>query len=126
MRSRRRGGFHIGGQHAGHITNVGRDQINVHDMSGWFAVQQTHGIGRFLAVVGMLVAMAGVGFFGYAVVSFMIEIFAMMSQEFGPGEMPTMDVAAIMLPWLPLGIGLAFVGGVVTNIGTVVGRRRID
>jgi hypothetical protein len=67
--------------------------------------------------------MVGFGLFGYAVVSFMMAIFSEMSREFVPGEVPTMDVAAIMLPWLPVGIGLMFVGGVVANIGMVVGRR---
>lgn len=123
MRSRRRSGFHIGHQRAGQINNVGRDQINLHDGSGWYAFQQTHGIGRFLAVVGGLGAMVGFGLFGYAVVSFMMAIFSEMSREFVPGQMPTMDVAAIMLPWLPVGIGLMFVGGVVANIGMMVGRR---
>lgn len=123
MGTRRRHGFHIGQQRAGSITNVGRDQINVHDQSGWYAFQQTHGLGRALAVVGTLVAVTGFAMFGYAIVSFMVAGIEEMSQEFGPGRMPTMDIAAIVLPWFPVGFGLMIVGGVVGNIGMMVGRR---
>jgi hypothetical protein len=124
MPTRRRSGFHIGQQHAGRITNVGRDQINLHDASGWYAFQQTHGVGRFLAIVGGFIALVGFGMFGFAVVSFIVAVIGEMSREFVPGEMPSMDVGAIMLPWLPIGIGLSFAGGVMANIGMVVGRRR--
>jgi hypothetical protein len=70
------------------------------------------------------VALVGMGMFGYAVVSFIIAVMNEMSREFQPGQMPSFDIAAIMLPWLPVGIGLAFVGGVVSNIGIAVGRGR--
>lgn len=124
MPPRRRSGFHIGQQRAGRITNVGRDQINLHDASGWYAFQQTHGFGRALAIVGGVIAVVGFGMFGYAVVSFMVAVIGEMSREFVPGQMPTLDVGALMLPWLPIGIGLSFAGGVVANIGMMVGRRR--
>ena len=124
MTYRRRNSFHIDRQQAGQITNVGRDQINVNGDSWWYAFQRTHGVGRVLALVGGAVALVGMGMFGFAVVSFMVAVITEMSREFEPGQMPTFDVASIMLPWLPVGIGLVFLGSVVANVGIMVGGGR--
>lgn len=124
MTSRRRNSFHIDRQQAGQITNIGRDQINVNGDSFLYALQRTHGFGRVLAFVGGAVALVGMGMFGFAVVSFIVAVITEMSREFQPGQMPTLDIAAIMLPWLPVGIGLAFLGSVVANLGIMVGGGR--
>ena len=110
-----------GDYQAEHMNLVGRDQINVFDAGGIFAIQATGGIAKVFVIIGLLLAYAGMAMFGYVVVSFMVTIWGSM----GSTEQPDMSaIAGIVVPWLPLGIGLAFVGSIVANIALAVGKPR--
>ena len=104
-----------------HLNLVGRDQINLFDGGGIMAIQATGGIAKLFVVLGLLLAYAGMAMFGYVVVSFIVTIWSSM----GTSEPPDMSgVTEIVVPWLPLGIGLAFVGSAVASIALAVGRPR--
>ena len=120
VRRRRRGNW-INDQYAGQITNVAGDQFNTFDAGGLTALRETQGLARILLLVGLLLAYAGMAMFGYVVISFLITIWSAM----GSTEPPDMSgVADLVVPWLPLGVGLVFVGGIVANLAVIFGRRR--
>ena len=124
--SRRR--FDIEGQSAENINNVQGDQnqyssytdesTNYYGDASLYALSQTRGGARFVVGLGMLIFFAGFASFGYVVVSFIVQIFSMIQTE-TPGPP---DVA--FMPWLPLGIGLGFLGMVIMSIGSFFSRRR--
>jgi hypothetical protein len=110
-----------GEYHADEMNLVGRDQINLYDAGGILAIQQTGGIAKLFVILGLLAAYAGMAMFGYVVVSFIVTIWSSM----GSSDMPDMSsVADLVVPWLPVGIGLAFVGSVVASIALALGRPR--
>jgi hypothetical protein len=119
VRRRDRRGNWIEDQYAGHITNVAGDQHNTFDAAGLTALRDTHGAARLVLLVGLLMTYAGIGMFGFVVVSFIVTIWSSM----GSFEQPDMSIVeALVIPWMPLGIGLAFVGGIVANLAAIFGR----
>jgi hypothetical protein len=121
VRRRRGRGNWIDGQYAGQITNVAGDQHNTFDAGGLTALRETHGAARLFLLVGLLLAYGGMAMFGYVVVSFLITIWSAM----GDPEPPDMSgIAEIVVPWLPLGIGLVFVGAIVANLAAIFGTRK--
>lgn len=100
---------------------AGRDQINVFDAGGIAAIQATGGLAKLFVILGLLVTYAGMAMFGYVVVSFIVTIWSSM----GSSEQPDMSgIAKLVVPWLPLGIGLVFIGSIVASIALAVGRPR--
>jgi hypothetical protein len=100
---------------------AGRDQINVFDAGGIAAIQATGGIAKLFVILGLLITYAGAAMFGFVVVSFIVTIWSSM----GSSDMPDMSsVSKLVVPWLPLGIGLVFVGSIVASIALAVGRPR--
>lgn len=100
---------------------AGRDiyhQERYYDASGLGLITQTRGFPRVLIVVGTLLSLAGFVSFAYPIVRAVTEGF-----QSGPsGSGPTFHV----VPWLPLGAALMFVGIVVSTIGVLSIRRRRD
>jgi hypothetical protein len=97
--------------------------INLYTDLGIGAIQATHGLPKFFVLLGLLITYAGAAMFGYVVVSFIVTIWSSM----GSSEPPDMSgMADLVVPWLPLGIGLVFVGGIIGQIALALGgpRRR--
>jgi hypothetical protein len=110
-----------GDQYAYRIDNIGGDQVNIFDAGGIHAIQATGGIAKFFVILGLLISYIGAAMFFFVVVSFIVTIWSSM----GSSEQPDMSgIADLVVPWLPLGIGLAFVGGVIGSIALAVGRPR--
>jgi pSer/pThr/pTyr-binding forkhead associated (FHA) protein len=100
------------------------------DMSGMRFISETRGLARFLMFAGVFVAIAGIGLFGYPIVRELSTAFdsgpsctpsdpgfpECIEQGFGQNQGP--DVT----PWLPLGMGLAFLGIVIGLIGFALAR----
>jgi len=120
MTSRRsRRGVHFDGEYrADDMYLAGRD-INLYDLGGMGAIQATGGIAKLFVLLGLILSYVGAAMFFYVVVSFIVTIWSSM----GSSEQPDMlGIADIVVPWLPLGIGLLFVGGVVGSIALAVGK----
>lgn len=110
-----------GDQYAYRIDNIGGDQVNIFNAGGIHAIQATGGVAKLFVILGLLVSYAGAAMFLYVVVSFIVTIWGTM----GSPEPPDMSaISELVVPWLPVGIGLAFVGGVIGSIALAVGRPR--
>jgi hypothetical protein len=110
-----------GDQYADVIHNIGGDQVNIFDAGGIHAIQATSGIPKLFVILGLIVSYVGAAMFFFVVVSFIVTIWSSM----GSSEQPDMSgIADLVVPWLPLGIGLAFVGSAVGSIALAVGRPR--
>ena len=116
------GGFDIRAQSGGTIHNVGGNQIhNITYAPPAPAATSVRGVARVLIGAGLLLSFAGLGAFGYVVVSFLVQIWSSFNEPLGSGP-PDLDIPVI--PWMPLGIGLAFAGMIVMVIGAAIPRRR--
>jgi hypothetical protein len=120
-RRTRRGDVHFDGDYdADRMYLAGRD-INLYDLGGIGAIQATGGIPKLFVIAGLVLSYVGAAMFFYVVVSFIVTIWSSM----GSSEPPDMTgVADIVVPWLPVGVGLAFVGGVIGSIALAVGKPR--
>ncbi|HEY7737328.1 MAG TPA: hypothetical protein VH813_11085 [Candidatus Limnocylindrales bacterium] len=110
-----------GDQDADVINNVAGDQVNLFDAGGILAIQATGGIAKVFVMLGLVLTYIGAAMFFFVVVSFIVTIWGSMGSA---GEPDMSFVTGIVVPWLPLGIGLAFVGGVIGNIALALGRPR--
>jgi len=138
-RSRPTSDVHIdGGVHAeGEGVAVGRDFFggihtrHEYDASGLGFISRTHGFARFLIIVGTLISLAGVGSIGVTIVKAISANAGDTSAadcrarfpELGPDWNDCMFDATSQKtefdpgPWIPLGIGLGFAGGIITTVG---------
>jgi hypothetical protein len=98
---------------------IGRDKNDIHDSSGLYYVTSSSGFSRFLMVLGILIALVGFGLFGYAFVD-------SFSQGFGPGEPNSAESfgSSKLDTFVPIGMGLAFAGGIIYTIGILLYRIR--
>lgn len=120
-RSRRDGGVHYDGDYDADRMYFAARDINLFDTGGIGAIQATGGIAKLFVIAGLLITYVGAGMFFFVVVSFMVTIWS----SFGSNEPPDMSsVSSVVVPWLPLGIGLAFVGSVVGSIALALGKPR--
>jgi FHA domain len=101
------------------------------DMSGLRFISETGGLARFLMFAGVFIAIAGIGMFGYPIVRELSSAFdsgpscgspsdpgfrECVEQGFEQSQGPDLT------PWVPLGIGLAFLGMVIGLIGFALAR----
>jgi hypothetical protein len=121
MTRRRRGRVHFDGDYdAQQMYLAGRD-INLYDLGGIGAIQATGGIAKLFVMAGLLLSYVGAAMFFYVVVSFIVTIWSSM----GSSEPPDMSgVADLVVPWLPIGIGLVFIGSVIGSIALAIGKPR--
>ena len=84
------------------------------DPSGLHRLPRTRGFWRYVAYLGFLVMTAGLGVFGFMLLS----TFGAMSG--GGGGVPRMP------PGLPIGFGIALVGGLAYQVGLVLGAPQDD
>jgi hypothetical protein len=93
--------------------------INLYGAGGIEAIQATGGIAKVFVLIGLILSYAGAGMFFFVVGSFIVTIWSSM----GSSEPPDMSsITGIVTPWLPLGIGLLFVGGVIGSLALALGK----
>jgi hypothetical protein len=140
-----RGGYAAGGD----VYHSERYDVDASGLAFW---ARTSGLPRFLVVLGALLALTGVGSFGYPIVKALSAPLvdtassedetrlaaaeARCEREFeGSAWARCMSRANARYgpgsdfeptPWMPLGAGLFFVGAIFTTIGTLMIRRRDD
>jgi FHA domain len=101
------------------------------DMSGLRFISETRGLARFLMFAGLFIAITGIALFGYPIVRELSSAF-----DSGPTCTPSdpgfpecieqgfeQNQGLDVTPWLPLGMGLAFLGIVIGLIGFALARR---
>jgi hypothetical protein len=117
-RRRATGSFEIDSQTGANISNVAGDQINITHRPA--RLRPVSGFAKALLVLGVAAFLTGFGLFGYVVVRFIVTIFASFDDD-----TPDPPDLSFMLPWLPAGAGLAFVGIVlIASSGLSYGLRR--
>jgi hypothetical protein len=95
--------------------------INLYDTGGIGAIQATGGLAKLFVIIGLLLSYVGAGMFFFVVVTFITTIWSSM----GASEPPDMSsVTSVVVPWLPLGVGFLFVGGVIGSIALALGKPR--
>ncbi|MEJ3743511.1 FHA domain-containing protein [Actinomycetes bacterium KLBMP 9797] len=115
-----------GGQSAGQINNVGRDYNlathNRYDVD--INPLPRSRAGRTLIILGVTLQFVGMIPFGYWVLAFMAEIFAVLGD---PSADPSDVDLPPFLPWVPLGVVLTVIGSAMWMYGAVIAfstRRR--
>ena len=79
---------------------------------------------KLFVVLGLVATYAGFAMFLYFVISFMLWVFQAMG-EADPQNMPDFSsISDLAVPWLPLGIGLMFIGMAVAGLALAVGKPR--
>jgi hypothetical protein len=120
-RSRRDREVHYDGDYDADQMYFAARDINLYDTGGIGAIQATGGLAKLFVIIGLLLSYVGAGMFFFVVVTFITTIWSSM----GASEPPDMSsVTSVVVPWLPLGVGFLFVGGVIGSIALALGKPR--
>jgi hypothetical protein len=104
----------------GTVNNVGRDQRNTY-YQGPVVDVLPGPAGRIVVVLGAVVTLAGFAAFAYPVLSFILVIFdSLQEQQAGSPDLSSVHFT----PWIPLGLAVGVVGGLISMIGGLMRRRR--
>lgn len=126
--------FEMSGRQSGNIDMVGGDkydyrvqrfedqrrEMNFYGDNSWLMILHSSGAARVFMILGMFVALAGVGSWGYPIVRAVTEGFSAPAGSFDPPDFQA-------TPWLPMGAALALAGSVLIAIGMALShhdRRR--
>jgi hypothetical protein len=112
-----------GGQSAGLINNIGRDQHNRYDVD--INPLPRSRAGRTLIILGVTLKLIGIIPFGYWVLAFMAEVFDALDAPVG-SQPPEPDLPPF-LPWVPIGLVLTMIGTALWIYGAIIAfstRRR--
>jgi len=110
---------------AGHDVRMDGQQVagrDLHYHEGWTLKSRMRRSAKNLIRLGCLLFLAGMGLFGYFVISYNTQLFDAFedaSLESGPPELLS------PMPWLPAGAGSAFLGIVLVVAGLLVPRDKV-
>ncbi len=111
--------------------DLSRVHYSEHDHSGLRFISETHGFPRFLMFAGIFVSIVGIALFGYPIVRELSSGFGsspscagLSGQEFADcvEEGLASTSGPDLTPWVPLGLGIAFAGIVMSTLGFALAR----
>ena len=111
--------------------DLSRVHYSEHDHSGLRFISESSGLARLLMFAGVFVSIVGIALFGYPIVRELSSGFdsgpscaGLSGQEFADCVEEGLESSGgpDLTPWVPLGLGVAFAGIVMSSIGFALAR----